>query len=58
MQNTYGGWNKDFNGDRSAASYFDSLPLEMKEEINKNAEKIRSIDDMRKFAYHMESKQD
>gem|GEM_PF-4181245 len=30
----------------------------MKEEINKNAEKIRSIDDMRKFAYHMESKQD
>lgn len=55
MKNTYGGWNKDFNGDMSAASYFDSLPLEVKEEINKNADKIKSIDDMRRYADQMRS---
>ena len=55
MKNTYGGWNKDFNGDMSAANYFDSLPLEVKEEINKNADKIKSIDDMRRYADQMRS---
>ena len=35
MDNRYGGFNKGINGDISAANYFDSLPLEVKEELNR-----------------------
>ena len=37
MDNRYGGFNKGINGDISAANYFDSLPLEVKEELNRRA---------------------
>lgn len=42
----------------SVANYFDSLPLLVKEEINKHAAEIRSLDDMRRFADHIAIKSD
>lgn len=53
MDNRYGGYNRGMNGDIAAANYFDKLPLEMKEEINRRAADIHSFQDLRELAeYH------
>lgn len=50
------GWGRDRNGDRSAAAYFDSLPLEVKEQLNNEANKITSVQELRKLGNELESK--
>ena len=56
MDNRYGGFNKGYNGDMSAAGYFESLPLEVKEEINRRAADIHSISDLEVLATYLENK--
>ena len=56
MDNRYGGFNKGYNWDMSAAGYFDSLPLEVKEEINRRAADIHSISDLEVLATYLENK--
>ena len=47
---------RDTTGDMSAAGYFDSLPLEVKEEINRRAADIHSISDLEVLATYLENK--
>jgi hypothetical protein len=50
------GWGKARSGDRSAAEYFDSLPLEVKEKLNNEANKITSVEDLRRLGNQLENK--
>lgn len=52
------GWGRGRNGDRSAEAYFDSLPLEVKEEINRQANKVNSVENLIKLGSHLESKEE
>ena len=56
MDNRYGGFNKGLNGDMMAASYFDSLPLAAKEEINRRAAEIHSLSDLRELGSYLDDK--
>ena len=56
MDNRYGGFNKGINGDISAANYFDSLPLEVKEELNRRAADIHSGSDLEVLATYLDNK--
>ena len=56
MDNRYGGFNKGINGDISAANYFDSLPLEVKEGINRPAAGIPSVSDLEVLATYLDNK--
>lgn len=50
------GFSWRYNGDEAAANYFDSLPLQVKEEINRRPEDIRSISDMEHLAACLDEK--
>lgn len=56
----YDGWNRGWgfhrNGDRTAAAYFDSLPLEVKEMLNRHVNEITSVEKLRKIGNQMENK--
>ena len=56
MDNRYGGFNKGINGDISAANYFDSLPLEVKEELNRRAAGIHSVSDLVGLPTYLDNK--
>ncbi len=57
---TYDGWNRGWgrgkNGDKSAAGYFDSLSPEAKEALNQHANKITSVEELRKQGNALDSK--
>ena len=54
MYNRYGNFNCEYSGDKAAANFFDSLPLNAKEEINRQAADIHSLDDLERFAAAVE----
>lgn len=56
MDNRYGGFQWRYNGDAAAANYFDSLPLEVKEELNRRGGDIHSLNDLETLATYLEGK--
>lgn len=60
--NLFDGWNRgwgfDRNGDKTAAAYFDSLPLEVKEMINNHANRVTSVESLRKLGNQLENEQE
>lgn len=55
----YDGWNRhwgrDKNGDTSAEGYFDSLSPEVKEELNRRANRVTSVEGLRRLGNQLEN---